>query len=67
MIRASGLDWVILRPAVLNDKQEAQTVQALTDLSGFHGGSISRQSVATFAVAQLTEDRWLRKAPVIFA
>ncbi len=67
VIRESGLDWVILRPAVLNDKQEPQTVRALTDLSGFHGGSISRQSVATFAVAQLTEDRWLRKAPVIFA
>ncbi len=66
-IRASGLDWVILRPSVLNDKQDLQAVRALTDLSGFHGGSISRRSVARFAVKQLTEDRWLRQAPVISA
>ena len=67
VVRASGLDWVIVRPTVLNDKPEPQAVRALTDLSGFHGGTISRQSVAEFVVAQLSEDRWLHKAPLITA
>jgi uncharacterized protein YbjT (DUF2867 family) len=67
LVRASGLDWVIVRPTVLDDKPEPQTVRALTDLAGFHGGTISRQSVARFVVEQLTEDTWLRKAPLVTA
>jgi len=67
LVRSSGLDWVIVRPTVLDDKTEPQTVRALTDLSGFHGGTISRQSVAGFVVAQLTQDTWLGKAPLITA
>jgi uncharacterized protein YbjT (DUF2867 family) len=65
LVRASGLDWVIVRPSVLNDKTEPQPVRALTDLSGFHGGTISRQNVAKFVVDQVTADTWLRKAPLI--
>jgi uncharacterized protein YbjT (DUF2867 family) len=64
-IRASALDWIIVRPTVLNDKPASGHIRALTDLSGVHGGTIARADVADFVVQQLTADTWLRKAPLI--
>ncbi|WP_052211007.1 NAD(P)-dependent oxidoreductase [Rhizobium rhizogenes] len=64
-IRASTLDWIIVRPTVLNDKPARGHVKALTDLSRVHGGTIARSDVAEFVVQQLTTDTWLRKAPLI--
>jgi uncharacterized protein YbjT (DUF2867 family) len=64
-VRASKLDWVLVRPVVLNDKPAKGTVRAQTDLSGVHGGTVSRGDVAKFVVQQLTDDRWLRRAPLI--
>jgi uncharacterized protein YbjT (DUF2867 family) len=65
VVRASKLDWVLVRPVVLNDKPATGTVRALADLSGIHGGAVSRGDVAKFAVQQLTDDTWLRRAPLI--
>jgi len=65
-IRASALDWIIVRPMVLNDKPPSGHIRALTDLTGVHGGTIARADVADFVVQQLTADTWLRKAPLIF-
>lgn len=64
-IRASTLDWTIVRPTVLNDKSAQGGVKALTDLSGIRGGTIARADVAEFVLQQLTTDTWLRKAPLI--
>ena len=64
-IRASALDWIIVRPTMLNDKPASGHIRALTDLSGVHGGTIARADVAEFVVQQLTADTWLRKAPLI--
>lgn len=64
-IRGSTLDWTIVRPTVLNDKPGRGGIQALTDLSGVHGGTIARADVADFVVQQLTADTWLRKSPLI--
>ncbi|TPI25815.1 SDR family oxidoreductase [Mesorhizobium sp. B3-2-1] len=64
-IRASTLDWTIVRPMVLNDKPACGRIKALTELSGVHGGTISRADVADFVVQQLTADTWLRKSPLI--
>jgi uncharacterized protein YbjT (DUF2867 family) len=64
-IRASALDWIIVRPTVLNDKPASGHIRALTDLSGVHGGTIARADVADFVVQQLAIDTWLRKAPLI--
>lgn len=65
VIRASKLDWTIVRPTVLNDKPARGNIKALTDLSGVHGGTIARSDVAEFVVQQLATDTWLRKAPLI--
>lgn len=65
VVRESGLDWVIVRPSVLNDKPRAKTTRALTELSGFHGGTISREDVASFVLDQVRGDTWLHQAPLI--
>ncbi|UXN67255.1 SDR family oxidoreductase (plasmid) [Phyllobacterium sp. A18/5-2] len=65
IIKDSDLDWTIVRPSILNNKPAHNTIRTLTDLSGFHGGSISREDVATFILDQLTGETWLHKSPLI--
>jgi uncharacterized protein YbjT (DUF2867 family) len=65
IVRDSGLDWILIRPTVLNDKPGHGSVRALTDLSGFHGGGISRADVATFVLDQLHANAWLHRSPLI--
>lgn len=65
IIRDSGLDWVLVRPAVLNDKPGRGAVRALEDLSGFQGGSIAREDVARFVVDQVEAGTWLHRSPLI--
>lgn len=65
LIRASGLDWVLVRPAVLNNKPGRGNVRTLEDLSDFHGGTIARQDVARFIADQLESDTWLGRSPLI--
>ena len=65
VVRSSGLDWVIVRPSVLNDKPASGRIRAFTDLTGFNGGTIPRADVAAFVLAQVKSDRWLRQTPLI--
>ena len=63
-IRQSALDWVIVRPARLTDEP------AKGEYRVFLGGSytaqtISRADVAAFMLAQLTDDTYVHKMPVI--
>ncbi len=64
-IRKSGLDWTIVRPTILTNAPATDSVWALTDLTGFHGGSISRVDVARFLITEFAERRWVGKSPVI--
>ena len=59
-IRASSLDWVIVRPAMLTNDPARGSVRAVTDLAG---GKIARADVARFVVEQL--NTWLRRTPVL--
>lgn len=65
IVRGSGLDWVLVRPAVLNDKAPTHAIRALTDLSGFHGGTIARADVAGFVLDQVNTGTWLGRSPLI--
>ena len=65
IIRNSGLNWTIVRPTILNDKPGKDSIRTLTDLSGLHGGTISRENVATFVLEQTGKDIWLHKSPLI--
>jgi putative NADH-flavin reductase len=64
-IRASSLDWVIVRPAMLTNGAARGRIRATTDLAGVNGGKIARADVAQFVLEQLTTDTWLRRTPVI--
>jgi len=64
-IRASGLDWTIVRPTNLTNGPATDNILALTDLADFHGGSIARADVASFLITELEERRWVGKSPVI--
>lgn len=65
IVRDSGLDWVLVRPAILSNKPGRGDVRALTDLQHFHGGSIAREDVAQFVLDQVGSDEWVRQAPLI--
>lgn len=65
IVRASGLDWVLVRPSVLNNRTESQPTRAIEDLSRFHGGTISRADVARFVLDQVQGEAWLRRAPLV--
>jgi len=65
IVSDSGLDWVLVRPSILNDKPGRGTIRAFTDMSGFHGGTISREDVASFVLDQLRGDVWLLRSPLI--
>ncbi len=64
-IRASALDWVLVRPAKLTDDPARGSARAFTDLAGVKGGKVARADVARFVVEQLTTDTWLRRTPVL--
>jgi uncharacterized protein YbjT (DUF2867 family) len=65
IIKVSGLDWVVVRPSVLNDKPGRGNPRVLTDVFNFHGGTISREDVARFVVDQVRDNTWLHRAPLL--
>jgi putative NADH-flavin reductase len=65
IVRDSGLDWSLVRPAILNDKPGRGAIRALTDLGGFHGGGISREDVATFVLDEMLAGTWRHRSPLI--
>lgn len=64
-IRASSLDWVIVRPARLTDDPARGSFRAVADLAGINGGKIARADVARFVVEQLATDTWLKQTPLL--
>lgn len=65
IIKNSGLNWTVARPTILNDKPAQNSVRVLTDLSGFHGGTVSREDVAMFVLDQIRTEDWKHKTPVV--
>ena len=62
-VQASGLDWTIVRPTGLTDKEPAGTWRALeTSSEGKLGGSIPRGDLAACILGLLTDDASVGKA-----
>lgn len=64
ILRASEVEWVALRVQRLTDEPATGSIKA------FFGNpspsqKITRADVADFMLQQLTEDKWLRQAPII--
>jgi putative NADH-flavin reductase len=67
LIRASGLDWTIVRPGFLTHGPLTGRYRVLTDLAGVTAGRISRADVAHFMLQELAENRYLRQTPLLTA
>lgn len=65
LIRASGLDWVIVRPGVLTNGRATGRYHVLLRPEQWRNGIISRADVADFMVRQLGEGACLGQAPVL--
>ncbi len=64
LVRASGLDWTIVRPGGLVDGPP--TGKATTGLDKqIKAGQVTRGDVAAFVLAQLTDRTYLHAAPAI--
>ena len=64
LVKASGLDWTIVRPGGLtNGPATGQYKSGLDPKIG--AGQVARADVAAFVLQQLTDDAYLLKAPAI--
>lgn len=65
IIRASGLDWIVVRPAALTNGPRRGKHRVGEHLRLGLGAKISRADVAGFMLQQLEETKWLRKFPAL--
>jgi putative NADH-flavin reductase len=65
IVRASDLEWIILRLALLNNKPKSGKVKAGYVGTGEVGAQISRADIAGFMLKQIEDTKYLREAPAI--
>jgi putative NADH-flavin reductase len=64
LVKASGLDWIIVRPGGLTDGPATGNYKSGLDPK-ISAGQVSRADVAAFVLQQLTDDTYLRQTPAI--
>ena len=64
IVKASGLDWTIVRPGGTTDGPRTGTYRYGIDPK-ITAGQVSRADVAEFILKELTDTQFLRKAPAI--
>lgn len=65
IIRASDLDWTLVRASRLTNRPGTGRYRASPDYTPQGGRKIARADVARFIAVALTEDGWLRAAPAL--
>jgi len=65
MIKASGLDWTIVRPGLLTSGPATGRARALTDPKDWQAGSVSRADVAALLVREAIEGRYVGQTPLL--
>ena len=65
VVRASGLEWVLVRPERLTGGPRTGKYRVLTDMSGVHGGTIARADVADFVVGQASDPSYAGQTPLL--
>jgi uncharacterized protein YbjT (DUF2867 family) len=65
IIRASGLDWTIVRPGLLTSGPATGRARALADPKDWRAGSVSRADVAQLLVREAFERRFVGQTPLI--
>ncbi|MEH2166104.1 MAG: NAD(P)H-binding protein [Nostoc sp.] len=64
-VESSGLDWVILRPAILTDDPARGNVRVFDAETGEKAHKITRGDLAAFMLAQLSNNEYLHQAVTI--
>ena len=64
-VESSGLDWVIVRPAILSDDPAIGNVRVFSAESGEKVHKITRADLAAFMIAQLSSNEYLHQAVTI--
>jgi putative NADH-flavin reductase len=67
LIRASNLDWTIVRPGFLTNGPPKGVVTALTQRKDYRAGRISRADVASFICDAIEHGEHVGEAPLIIA
>ncbi len=64
-VKTSKLDWIIVRPAILTDDEATGDIQIFDAETDEKAHKISRKDVASFLVAQISDDKYLHQAVTI--
>lgn len=67
IVRGSGLDWTIVRPAVLSNAGLTGTYKVQIDLTGFKATKISRKDVADFLLKEAIMPKYQGQSPTLTA
>jgi putative NADH-flavin reductase len=65
IVKASNVDWLIVRPGFLTDDPRNGTYRVIDNLSGVTAGKISRADVADFILKQLASPTHFGKTPLL--
>jgi putative NADH-flavin reductase len=64
-VQASGLDWTIARPPVLNDDPATGAVRVFDPATGEKAHKIARADLAAWLVAQLDDSAYVHRAVTV--
>lgn len=67
LVRNSGLDWTIVRPVVLTNRQTIKTPKVILNFEQKPSLTISRKETAQFILSALEDEKYINTAPVIFS
>lgn len=64
-VKSSGLDWVILRPAILTDDSAKGNIRVFDAVTGEKAHKITRADLASFMIARTSGSEYLHQAVTI--
>ena len=67
IVRASGLDWTIVRPGGLTNGPATGRYRVLVEPPSWRAGMISRADVADFLAKQVADTAYVGKTPELIA
>lgn len=65
VVRESGLDWTIVRPAMLTNGPKTDAIREFRELAGVRAKKISRADVAAFILGSLSDPGTIRSTVLI--
>jgi putative NADH-flavin reductase len=67
IVRASGLDWTIVRPGTLTSGPATGRYQVLTDPATWRAGFIARADVADFLAKEVADRAYVGQTPLLIS